>query len=126
MRKLKKILLITLIVILLLVGSFLLIIGPWPVYKNTDFKSAKYYQKTLTELKNASKNIHLSETPEPLKAGWASQIITPPIGTPLGGYSDRKGKPSTGVHDELYAKAIALNDGEDTVVIVGTDLLLVP
>lgn len=126
MRKLKKILLILLIFVILVAGSILLIIGPWPVYKNTDFKSAKYYQKTLTELKNASKNIHLSETPGALKAGWASQIITPPIGTPLGGYSDRKGKPSTGVHDELYAKAIALSDGQDTVVIIGTDLLLVP
>ncbi len=126
MKKLKKFLVILLIVVLLLVGSFLLFIGPWPVYRNTDFKSAKYYQKTLEELQNASKNVHLSDTPGPLKAGWASQIITPPIGTPLGGYSNRKGKPSTGVRDELYAKAIALSDGQDTVVIIGTDLLLVP
>jgi len=126
MSRLKKILLAILIVVVLLVGSFLLFIGPWPVYRDTDFKSAKYYQKTINEIQKAKEKVHLSESPGPLKAGWSAVILTPPIGTPLGGYSARNGKPSTGVHDELYAKAIALNDGQDTVVVVGTDMLLVP
>ncbi|HOK09180.1 MAG TPA: neutral/alkaline non-lysosomal ceramidase N-terminal domain-containing protein [Candidatus Hydrogenedens sp.] len=126
MARLKKILLVIIVVILLLVGTFLLVIGPWPVYRTTDFKSARYYQKSIDELQASARKTHISDSPGLLKAGWSSQIITPPIGTPLGGYSARNGKPSTGVHDELYAKAIALSDGEDTVVIVGTDLLLVP
>lgn len=127
MSKLKKILIGILSAIILLVGGFILIIGPWPVYRSTDFKSTRYYSKTIEQMKkSANVNVHFSSPPGRLKVGWGKQIITPPIGTPLGGYSGRKGKPSTGVHDELYAKSICLSDGEDTIVIIGTDLLLVP
>src|SRR5688572_26491006 len=35
-----------------------------------------------------------------LRAGVAKVDITQPIGTPLGGYGDRKGKPSTGRSEE--------------------------
>ena len=31
---------------------------------------------------------------------------------PLAGYGDRKGKPSTGVHDSIFVKAVALNREE--------------
>ncbi|MCX8063776.1 MAG: neutral/alkaline non-lysosomal ceramidase N-terminal domain-containing protein [Candidatus Hydrogenedentes bacterium] len=127
MSRLKKVLIAFFLVILILVGSFLLFIGPWPVYRTTEFSSKSYYLKTLQEMKKSSEvNVHLSEPTGKLKVGWGIQIITPPIGTPLGGYSARNGKPSTGVHDELYAKSICLSDGKDTVVIIGTDLLLVP
>lgn len=127
MSKLKKVLIGILSIILILVAGFVLIIGPWPVYKTTEFKSKSYYKKTIEELKKSTEaNVHISSSPGKLKAGWGIQNITPPIGTPLGGYSARNGKPSTGVHDELYAKSICLSDGEDTIVIIGTDLLLVP
>jgi uncharacterized membrane protein len=61
MSRLKKILLAILIVVVLLVGSFLLFIGPWPVYRDTDFKSAKYYQKTINEIQKAKEKVHLSD-----------------------------------------------------------------
>ncbi len=60
------------------------------------------------------------------EAGWGSCAITPPVGTPLAGFGDRKGKRSMGVHDELFVKALAVSDGVDTAVIVGADMLLVP
>jgi len=58
-----------------------------------------------------------------LKGGCAKVNITPPLGIPLIGSA---GKPSDDVLDELYAKALVLNDGRTTIAIVSVDLLYVP
>lgn len=58
-----------------------------------------------------------------LRAGVGKADITPPIGTPLGGYEDRKGRPSTGVHDPIMAKALVLDDGTTRIAILTTDLV---
>ncbi|MBW8039929.1 MAG: hypothetical protein FVQ85_08025 [Planctomycetes bacterium] len=58
-----------------------------------------------------------------LKGGFAKVNITPPLGIPLiGSY----GKPSDDILDELYAKALVLNDGNTTIAIVSADLLYTP
>jgi hypothetical protein len=58
-----------------------------------------------------------------LKGGCAKVNITPPVGIPLiGSY----GKPSDDILDELYAKALVLNDGNNTIAIVSVDLLYMP
>jgi len=58
-----------------------------------------------------------------LKGGCAKVNITPPLGIPLiGSY----GKPSDDILDELYAKALVFNDGNNTLVIVSCDLLYTP
>jgi len=57
----------------------------------------------------------------PLKAGTASVDVTPPLGHPMWGYSDRPGV-SEKVHDPLHAKALVLDDGENKLAIVGLDL----
>ena len=58
-----------------------------------------------------------------LKGGCAKVNITPPLGIPLiGSY----GKPSDDVLDELYAKALVLNGGNNTLIIVSCDLLYTP
>ncbi len=53
-----------------------------------------------------------------LKAGAASIRITPPIGIPLGGYE----RLIEGVHDDLMAKALVLDNGHEKVLIVTLDL----
>jgi hypothetical protein len=58
-----------------------------------------------------------------LKGGFAKANITPPLGIELIG---SKGKPSDDIIDELYAKALVLNDGNTTIAIVSTDLLYTP
>jgi len=58
-----------------------------------------------------------------LKGGCAKVNITPPLGIPLTG---SKGKPSDDTLDELYAKALVLDDGCNTIAIVSADLLYVP
>jgi len=58
-----------------------------------------------------------------LKGGCGKVNITPPLGIPLiGSY----GKPSDDVLDELYAKALVLDDGNNTLVIISCDLLYTP
>jgi len=58
-----------------------------------------------------------------LKGGCAKVNITSPLGIPLIGSA---GKPSNDILDELYAKALVLNDGSTTIVIVSADLLYTP
>jgi len=58
-----------------------------------------------------------------LRGGCSKVNITPPLGIPLIG---SKGQPSDDILDELYAKAMVLNDGRNTIAIVSADLLYTP
>jgi hypothetical protein len=60
-----------------------------------------------------------------LKAGCAKVDITPPVGVWLSGYASRN-KPSEGISDELYVKAMVLDDGQNKIAIVSADLLWFP
>jgi len=60
-----------------------------------------------------------------LKGGCAKVNITPPVGVWLSGYGGRD-KPSDGIVDELYARALVLDDGNNSVAIISADLLWVP
>ena len=53
-------------------------------------------------------------------ANVAQSVITPDVGTFM---VEPDGKLSTGTHDELYVKAIALGDGKNIFVIVSFDLI---
>jgi len=58
-----------------------------------------------------------------LRGGCARIDITPPIGIPLiGSY----GKPSESILDDLYVRAMVLDDGRTIVAIVSADLLYTP
>ena len=61
----------------------------------------------------------MSRVQGPLTAGAAETTITPPVGTPAVGTIQR----SSGVHDELFARALVLGDGETRVAIVSLDLI---
>ena len=57
-----------------------------------------------------------------LKAGIGKSIITPRVGAKLVGYFDRLDG-SKAAHDELIARALVLDNGEQTVAICGVELL---
>jgi len=57
-----------------------------------------------------------------LHAGVARRAITPPAGTWMLGYANRD-RAGSAVHDELYATALALDDGRSRVVVVTCDLV---
>ena len=54
-----------------------------------------------------------------LLAGTSEVKITPPVGAPLVGPV----QPSTGVHDELFARVLVLSDGKRPCAIVSLDLV---
>jgi len=57
-----------------------------------------------------------------LRAGAAEVVITPPVGTLLEGYSARASG-SVGVHDDLHARAIVVDDGATQAAVVACDLV---
>jgi len=57
-----------------------------------------------------------------LKAGIAKVNITPFVGVELGGYGARI-NPSQGIYDDLFSKALILDDGEKRIAIITNDLL---
>jgi Neutral/alkaline non-lysosomal ceramidase, N-terminal len=59
-----------------------------------------------------------------VKAGFSKVNITPPIGTPIGGNA-RDDYASKGIHDNLYAKTIFIDDGNSRWALVMTDLIAV-
>ena len=48
--------------------------------------------------------------------------ITPPIGTPLDGYSGRSDV-ALGIHDPLFARCLLLDDGTNRIALVACDLI---
>ncbi|MBI3323906.1 MAG: neutral/alkaline non-lysosomal ceramidase N-terminal domain-containing protein [Candidatus Omnitrophica bacterium] len=60
-----------------------------------------------------------------LQAGAAKLELPLPAHVPLAGYSRRRGKPSSGVHDPAYVRAVVLGDGERRIALVSCDLLII-
>ena len=56
-----------------------------------------------------------------LMAGAASAVVTPPVGYHMGAWGLRQGR-STGVHDDLFAKALVLENDEVRLAIVAMDV----
>lgn len=124
MRILKRIVAGVLLLALCLVIGFVLMVGPWPLYSDSHFQRAGYYKKALAAIDAATESVRQNGNPAPLKAGWAEREITPKPGHPMAGYGARpNNKLSTGVLEQLYVRALALNDGTNTVVFVGSDML---
>ena len=59
-----------------------------------------------------------------LRVGAAEVVISPPAGTPMAGYYATR--LSTGVHDDLHAKAIVIASGDQRVALVACDLVGIP
>jgi hypothetical protein len=57
-----------------------------------------------------------------LLVGADEVVITPPVGTFLDGYGSRTSG-SVGVHDDLHARALVLDDGRTRAAIVSCDLI---
>ncbi len=62
---------------------------------------------------------------EAFEAGAARVDITPRLGTPLAGYMARWGRGAIEVHDNLWARAVYLSDGETSVFLVSADLCVI-
>lgn len=56
-----------------------------------------------------------------LKAGFARLDVTPPLGSDLSGYFHRRA--AKGVRDPLYLNAVAIGDGEQTLILMAIDYI---
>jgi neutral ceramidase len=104
---------------------------------STPYFESTYFIKTCAKADSLEKITFAVN--DSLYAGFAKVSITPVLSSnedniaegrfsqvPLAGYGDRKGKPSTGIHDSIFVKAVAIKAGNDTIVFVGADLLIMP
>jgi hypothetical protein len=57
-----------------------------------------------------------------LRAGIARANVTPPVGMLMSGYASRK-TGAVGIHDELYAVVLYLNDGKTEAALVTADII---
>src|SRR5262245_4523947 len=60
-----------------------------------------------------------------LTAGFHKVCISPPIGAPLAGFAARQGV-ATGIHDDLYARALVLANEQTAIAFVSVDVLALP
>ena len=104
---------------------------------STPYFESAYFKKSSALADSLEKQTF--PTNDSLFAGFAKISITPWLDSeednltegrfrqvPLAGYGARKGKPSTGIHDSIFVKAVALKTGERTIVFISADLLIMP
>ncbi len=101
----------------------------------TPYFETEYYKKTIANMDAAVKD--MAEVKGKLLAGFARTNITPSIvdGTPdasKGEFNTIKmagfggGKIAVGVHDSIFAKAIAVEVNGEEVVFISADMVLIP
>jgi hypothetical protein len=56
------------------------------------------------------------------KAGFSKVCISPSVGSPLAGFAARSNR-SEGVHDDLFVRALVIENSQTTVALVSVDLL---
>jgi len=67
--------------------------------------------------------LHAAETPRVFRAGAATSVTTPELGCSInGGFQDGK---ATFIHDDLHARALALDDGQTKLVLVIVDCCVI-
>jgi hypothetical protein len=96
-----------------------------------------YYVETAARLRTCLTNA--STIRGEVAAGFGRALLTPTINAteddpahgrfrmlPLAGFGNRRGRPATGMHDNLYVKALAIRVGDRVGVMVGADALIIP
>ena len=96
-----------------------------------------YYSNTAALLRASAETNTLARGE--LAAGFGCAVLTPKVNAaqdlaaegqfrtlPLAGYGGRRGKPATGMHDDLHVKAVALKVQNRLGVMVGADALIIP
>jgi len=83
-------------------------------------------QAFYKEMRDALNKFSPQEFPAPgrLKVGWSSFNFTPSSPMPMAGFTPRNHFDQ--VHDSLYAKIIAIDNGNATCYLISMDLLLFP
>ncbi len=59
-----------------------------------------------------------------MRFGVARDLVTPALRTHMGGYGSLFGRYFTAIHDDLYVKALVLDDGQHKALLMTYDLLM--
>jgi hypothetical protein len=134
LKKLWKVIWISVLVLLVLVIAVLF--ATLRKIDRTPYFQTDYYTETVDNLRETLADN--KATADKIKAGFGVVNITPGINAPednpvkgvfkavpMAGFGDRK-SPASGVHDSIYVKATAIKVGENMIVALSADLLLVP
>ncbi len=111
--------------ILLLVPGLILLVLACAIRKNdyTPYTESAYYKKTIKSLEEHKPLISEGDT---LQVGWAKLSITPPPPFPLAGYGKRLGKEYTEIHDSVYVRTFAFDNGKQQAYFIALDMLITP
>ena len=103
----------------------------------TPYFDTDYYSETISTLDSISNQLSLAEGE--VEVGFGRVSITPGLDAgeddpvagvfkeiPLAGFGSRKGTYAEGVHDSLFVKTVAIRVQEQTMVLIGSDMLIVP
>jgi neutral ceramidase len=115
----RKVLYILLGLVVFVIVTLLFLVRP---VDRTPFAQTTYFHKTMADQDAVQQK--LMQPAGLLRAGVGKAGITPPVGVPLAGFGGRKGAASTGVHDSLFVRVLALQAGSQTVFVIGYDALL--
>lgn len=89
----------------------------------TPYPETAYYKQTINSIQQRKPVVSEGDT---LRVGWAKLSITPPPPFPLAGYGKRLGKKYTEVHDSVYVRTFAFNNGTQEAYFVALDMLITP
>lgn len=118
--------------------ALVVFVGPWPTVRSQRRTLDRPLGRAVASIEA---DAFVVSSAEELAAGWATERLVLPQGTPLAGYGDRRGAAATGYRDRVEVGAIVvhasghtLHDGDGragavsdaTVAIVTADLLVVP
>ncbi|PKV76215.1 neutral/alkaline ceramidase-like enzyme [Pontibacter ramchanderi] len=90
---------------------------------HTPYTQTDYYRATLQEL---GQQPPVTGESDSLQVGWAKVNITPPAGSPLAGYGKRRGLRYSAVHDSVWVRTFAFDNGHTEVFFVSLDMLIAP
>lgn len=134
-RRIIRVLLLILALLFVLLGIALF--GCLDVVDYRPYFRQPYYRDTVQRL--ATRVATNSVADGELAAGFGQARLTPTLNAsasepsvgrfrslPLAGYGDRQGRPATGVHDDLFVKAVAVRVANRLGILVGADALILP
>jgi len=131
MRTVLKIAGVLIVIIMVLLFAALKRVDYSPYFESD------YYNETISSLDSLSGRLTLEKSK--VQVGFGKASITPGLDArendpasgvfkelPMAGYGNRKGAPAEGIHDSVFIKAAAIRVQEKLLVLIGSDILIVP
>ena len=106
-------------IILVIVGLAFALVAP---IDRSPLKEKSFYSAMMKELDTLQLKSH--EPNDTLQVGWSRVSLVPDYTMPMAGYTPRDSFKN--IHDTLYARILAINNGNRQVFMISLDLLLVP